>query len=193
MSASDILTVFALEAEAGGHFSDLSASTLYTGVGKVNATYHLTTRLHRSRPKLVLSFGTAGSPRFATHSLVECTAFVQRDMDATGLGFAHGTTPLDPMEPVLIAPRRLPDLIEGRCGSGDSFVNGHQILDCDVVDMEAYALAKVCQLEGVDFMAVKYITDGGDDDANKDWSANLPLAAAEFRSLYDRIRRQLAT
>jgi adenosylhomocysteine nucleosidase len=112
-------------------------------------------------------------------------------MDATGLGFAHGTTPLDPMQPVLHVPRRLPDLIEGRCGSGDSFVNGHQILDCDVVDMEAYALAKVSRLEEVEFMAVKYITDGGDNDANKDWSANLPHAATAFRALYDRLEHHL--
>ena len=190
MSASDILTVFALESEAGGRFSDLAASTLYTGVGKINATYRLTARLLRNRPRLVLSFGTAGSPLFAAHSLVECTAFVQRDMDATGLGFALGATPLDPMQALLQAPRRLPELLEGRCGSGDSFVNGHPIIDCDVVDMEAYALAKVCALEGIEFLAVKYITDGGDDDATTDWSSNLPRAAEAFRTLYDRISRQ---
>jgi adenosylhomocysteine nucleosidase len=187
MLPSDPLVVFALQSEAGGQFDDLAASTLYTGVGKINATYALTRRILARRPQLVLSFGTAGSPRFATHSLVECTFFVQRDMDASGLGFAHGTTPLDPMQPVLAVPRRVPRLPEGRCGSGDSFVNGHPVRDCDVVDMEAYALAKVCRMEGIDFMAVKYITDGGDDDADKDWIGNLPHAAAAFRALYDEL------
>jgi adenosylhomocysteine nucleosidase len=187
MTPTEILVVFALPAEAGGLFQDLADTTLYTGVGKVNATYALTRRLMEHRPRLVLSFGTAGSPRFPTHALVECIAFVQRDMDATGLGFAHGTTPLDPMRPVLHVPTRMPRLPQGRCGSGDSFVNGHTIMDCDVVDMEAYALAKVCQRESVDFMALKYITDGGDDDANKDWMTNLPHAAASFRALYDQL------
>jgi adenosylhomocysteine nucleosidase len=128
MLPSDPLVVFALQSEAGGQFDDLAASTLYTGVGKINATYALTRRIVAKRPPLVLSFGTAGSPRFATHSLVECTFFVQRDMDASGLGFAHGTTPLDPMQPVLSVPRRVPRLPEGRCGSGDSFVNGDPVL-----------------------------------------------------------------
>jgi adenosylhomocysteine nucleosidase len=187
MSASDVLVVFALPAEAGGQFGDLATSTLYTGVGKINATYALMRRISTQRPQRVLSFGTAGSPRFATHTLVECTRFVQRDMDASGLGFAHGTTPLDPVQAVLSVPRRLPQLPEGRCGSGDSFVQGHPVRDCDVIDMEAYALAKVCHLEGIEFMAVKYITDGGDDDADKDWLGNLPHAAASFRALYDEL------
>ncbi|MEI6457495.1 MAG: nucleosidase [Pseudomonadota bacterium] len=185
LSPLDVLVVFALKSEAGGCFDDLAPPVLYTGVGKINATYALTRHLGSSRPKLVVSFGTAGSPRFATHSIVECTCFVQRDMDARGLGFAHGTTPLDRMQPVLRTPRRFPDLLEGRCGSGDSFVQGHEILDCNVVDMEAYALAKVCVLEGVDFLSIKYITDGGDQDADKDWAHNLPKAAAAFRALFD--------
>ena len=33
------------------------------------------------------------------------------------------------------------------CGSGDSFVNKQIEMDVDLVDMEAYALAKVCKLE----------------------------------------------
>ncbi len=32
-------------------------------------------------------------------------------------------------------------------------------MECDVMDMEAYALAKVCLLERVAFTSVKYVTD----------------------------------
>jgi len=173
--------------EAAGHFDDLASPVLYTGVGKVNSAWALTRAVLVRRPRLVLDFGTVGSPRLAAHTLVECTRFVQRDMDVRPLGLPLGTTPFDDLPAVLEVPRRLPELPAATCGSADHFVCGHDVGECDVVEMEAYALAKVCRREGVEFMAVKYVTDGGDVDAHLDWSANLPRAAARFRAVYDRI------
>jgi adenosylhomocysteine nucleosidase len=186
-ASADVLVVFALEAEAGGRFAGLAPPVLYTGVGKVNAAWALTRALARRLPRLVLSFGTAGSPRLPVHALVECTRFMQRDMDVRPLGVPLGTTPYDELPAVLEVPGRYPDLPAASCGSADHFVSGHEVGDCDVVDMEAYALAKVCRRENVAFTAVKYITDGGDAAAHLDWAANLPRAAAEFRALYDRL------
>ena len=57
----------------------------------------------------------------------------------------------------------------------------------DVVDMEAYALAKVCQQERLTFCSVKYITDGADASANNTWAENLPKAAAAFAQILPRI------
>lgn len=184
---ADILVVFAMREEAGGRFDAVRSPVLYTGVGKINTAYAFTKAVLANKPRLVLDFGTAGSPRFATHTVVECTRFVQRDMDATPLGVPHGHTPYDPVPGPLAVPRRLPDLPEATCGSGDHFVSGHALRDCDVVEMEAYALAKICLLEGIEFMAVKYVTDGADPGAHTDWAANLPRAAAAFRGVYDRI------
>ena len=182
---ADVLVVFAMREEAQGLFEPAGAEVLYTGVGKVNSAWALTRRLARApRPRLVLDFGTVGSPRFPVHTLVECTRFVQRDMDATPLGIPHGTTPFDPLPAVLAVPRRLPALPEATCGSADHFVIARTVHDADVVEMEAYALAKVCQHEQVEFMAVKYVTDGADDSAHLDWAANLPRAAAAFFEIY---------
>jgi adenosylhomocysteine nucleosidase len=187
IAPADVLVVFALQEEAGGRFAAIASPVLYTGVGKINAAWALTRALVLSRPRLVLGFGTAGSPRLPTHALVECTRFVQRDMDVRPLGVPLGTTPYDELPAVLEVPRRWPVLPAGTCGSADHFVSGHDVGDCDVVDMEAYALAKVCRREDVGFMAVKYVTDGGDDTAHHDWAANLPRAAAAFRALYDQL------
>ena len=184
---AEILVVLAMREEAAGHLEDIASPVLITGVGKVNSAWALTRALMTRKPRLVLDFGTVGSRRFPPHSVVECTRFVQRDMDVRPLGLPLGTTPFDVLPAVLEVPKRLPELPAATCGSADHFVSGHDIGECDVVEMEAYALARVCRLEGVEFMAVKFVTDSGDEGAHGDWRANLPLAARAFRAVYDRI------
>ena len=183
----DVLVVFAMREESAGHFDGLGSRLLVTGVGKVNSAWAVTRALMERRPRLVLDFGTAGSPTLAAGTVVECTRFMQRDMDVRPLGLPLGTTPFDDLPAALEVPRRLPELPAATCGSADHFVSGHDVGDCDVVEMEAYALAKVCRREGVEFMAVKFVTDGGDAAAHVDWRANLPRAARAFRGVYDRV------
>ena len=65
-------------------------------------------------------------------------------------------------------------------GQGTHFETGQPKVACDVVDMEGYALAKVCHKLGVRLISVKYITDGADDTAHLDWEENLLLGAQSF-------------
>ena len=51
----------------------------------------------------------------------------------------------------------------------------------EVVDMEAYALAKICYLRKVPFVSFKYITDGADEQAHEDWEANLADGIEVFK------------
>ena len=67
------------------------------------------------------------------------------------------------------------------------------VLERDVMDMEAYALAKVCWLQGAGFTSVKYITDGADHEAAESWKANLKSAPEQFLEVYGRLRSALAT
>jgi adenosylhomocysteine nucleosidase len=71
------------------------------------------------------------------------------------------------------------------CGTGDSFVGGLATMECGVVDMEAYALAKVCKHFAAAFACVKYVSDGADHSSAADWQANVHKAAAEFLRLYN--------
>jgi adenosylhomocysteine nucleosidase len=57
--------------------------------------------------------------------------------------------------------------------------------------MEAYALAKVCLLEGASFICVKYITDGADHSAASDWRTNVSRAAGEFLRLYRELAAEI--
>jgi adenosylhomocysteine nucleosidase len=186
----DRLLVMALPMESQGVFEGAGIPVLYTGVGKVNATYALTRRLcEYARAGVpmpqVINFGTVGSRRHVTGAILECHVFVQRDMDVTGLGVPLGVTPLEEeIPPRLEFPALFPHLSPGVCGTGDSFLMTEIALECDVVDMEAYALAKVCWLERVVFTSVKYVTDGADHASSQDWRSNLKLAADQFLILY---------
>ena len=189
------LVVVALRAESAGVFEAAGIPVLYCGVGKVNAAIALGRELARYLRQgqdlpLVLNFGSAGSRQHATGTLVECHEFVQRDMDVSGLGFALGVTPYDEAPPSLLFERIFNHLPSAVCGSGDSFATAPSGIHCGVVDMEAYALAKVCWCEKVQFACAKYVSDGADHAAADDWQQNLHKAADEFLQLYSGVARR---
>jgi adenosylhomocysteine nucleosidase len=183
------LIVMALEIESQGVFEAAGIEVLFTGIGKINGAYALTRKLAETRaaglelPR-VINFGTAGSHTLNVGSLVACHTFVQRDMDVSGLGFEIGVTPFDRVPALIEFPVTVAELASYPCSSGDSFETRVSPTPQDVLDMEAYALAKVCWLENAQFTCVKYITDGADHTAATDWESNLPKAAAAFLEVY---------
>jgi adenosylhomocysteine nucleosidase len=134
-------------------------------------------------PKLVINYGTAGSRKIKKKQLVDCTKFIQRDMDVTGLGFMKGETPFESDPPLIIESTSEFNPIgrKASCGSGDSFVEDRTNYYGEVVDMEAYALAKVCYHYDISFISFKYITDGADEQSHEDWEKNLIDGIKEFK------------
>jgi len=188
-----IIVVIALRVESAGVFEAAGVPVLYCGVGKVNAAIALTKELSRYAQQgeempLVVNFGSAGSRCFASGTLVACQEFVQRDMDVSGMGFALGVTPYDEAPSSLIFDPVFTHLPAGICGSGDSFATADIEVDCAVIDMEAYALAKVCWHENARFACVKYVTDGADHTAAEDWQRNVHVAAEEFLQLFQSLQ-----
>ena len=197
----NILIVCGLEQETQGQLDDWNV--LYTGVGKINATYKLTKRfgtyhsfpaVRRNHP-LVINYGTAGSRELPVGELVDCTRFIQRDMDCTGFGIPKGQTPFEDTEIVLDFRNKPlnPDYSREHhintikkhlvCGSGDNFVDNveNEIEMIDVFDMEAYALAKVCSYYHVPFISFKYITDNVNGKSPDDWVTNCKNGAIKFK------------
>ena len=188
-----IIVVIALRVESAGVFEAAGVPVLYCGVGKVNAAIALTKELSRYAQQggempLVVNFGSAGSRCFASGTLVACQEFVQRDMDVSGMGFALGVTPYDEAPSSLIFDPVFTHLPAGICGSGDSFATADIEVDCAVIDMEAYALAKVCWHENARFACVKYVTDGADHTAAEEWQRNVHVAAEEFLQLFQSLQ-----
>ena len=147
----------------------------HVGVGKINATYNLTKIIQKHKPIEVINFGTAGSINKELKGIIECTKFYQRDMDVNGLmNLKVGQTPFDKINEIVSSENGY------SCGSGDSFVTGPISIKVDIVDMEAYALAKVCKLENINFRCFKFISDNADDLAVQDWVKNCEKGAKLF-------------
>ena len=161
-----ILTVFALESETQSLFTDIPI--LYTGVGKVNASYNLTKAITQKKPDVILNIGTAGSKKFNYGNIILCNKFIQIDMNATAFGYKPFETPNDQTPQILEYFTLNENIFDGIgiCGTGDSFeinITGDE--PYDVVDMEAYALAKIAKAENIPFVCVKFISDGADNNA----------------------------
>ena len=146
----------------------------HIGVGKINATYNTFRLIKYHKPKIIINYGTAGAINRELKGIVECTKFYQRDMDVRGLNFELGETPFDKIREIITSKNGY------SCGTGDSFVNQKIDMNIDVVDMEAYAIAKVCKLENIKFKCFKYISDNADENADTDWNENLVLGANAF-------------
>jgi adenosylhomocysteine nucleosidase len=128
---------------------------IYTGVGKLNAAIAAMQLYYSVNVSRIINVGTAGGCGHNKGEVVECGAFFQRDV-----------SPFMDMDRII---RLRPGLT---CASGDTFETRLRN-DCDVVDMEAYAIAKVCTRRGIDFRCFKYISDVVGSNSLQDWKENI--------------------
>src|SRR5580692_6962067 len=152
-----ILVLTAIDDELDKARAPAGVEVIYSGVGKVNASSAATLALLVLRPQLVINYGTAGKISEKLRGLVEVAHVVQRDMMAMPLA-PRGRTPFSP---------NLDRLSSGHgsvtCGTGDSFVTSSDPWlsenNIDIVDMELFAIAHVCQRHSIPWRAFKFITD----------------------------------
>jgi adenosylhomocysteine nucleosidase len=173
MASLDVLLVMALKEESQGLFEAQKINPFYCGIGQVKATFHLSQWIKEYNPKWVINLGSAGSQKLNPGELVECTSFIQRSPQAE-LQIPSKilqTKPLTKLQPAV-------------CGTADFVEQGAPITSCDVFDMEAYALAYVCQNTNVKFSCIKAISDRSDKNVIQDWKLNLKTNASLLLSFY---------
>lgn len=177
MNESEII-IMALESEAPT--MQKWDNVFFTGVGKVNAAM-LTMDLLINYPRVqrVWNFGTAGG--ITVHKGIHlCTQFIQRDMHCEPMGYETGQTPFEEESVIQLGLGGL------TCSSGDNFVtNPNDPMLGDVVDMEAYSIAKVCSRLGVQFECWKYISDTADSDSPAAWHQNVSKGEERFIEIYN--------
>ncbi len=143
-----------------------SSQIIHSGVGKVNAALCVMRVIMEKKPLKIINYGTAGKINIKLNGLVNCTKFIQHDIDASPLGFSRGETPYDEVSDINFSNDGFV------CASGDNFVTNNKDIKADVVDMEAFSIAKACFLNNIEFECLKYITDEANDSASNDWLEN---------------------
>ena len=126
----------------------------YTGVGLVNACIQASKLVFTNNATEIVNFGTAGlvSNKDLAGQLVEVDVVLHREMK-TEPQAPRGVTPFENDE--FAGALMLNSDTNITLGSGDSFVQApdqwYAEAQIDIVDMEAYGIAKKCAKEQIDF------------------------------------------
>ena len=190
--SNEYLVVSALASELP---NALPKNILFTGVGKVNAA-HILTRYLMSHPeiKTVINYGTCGGVHGVKKGqIVKVSKFIQGDMYCGDLTDGPGITYGDD---VAISGAINFGTDDAICRTQDQFVDDISSLDMlqhlldgnrfNIVDMEAYALAKVCAYMDKDFICYKYVSDDADDDASDEWEENVSKGEPLFYEILEK-------
>ncbi|MEZ5939330.1 MAG: 5'-methylthioadenosine/S-adenosylhomocysteine nucleosidase [Hyphomonadaceae bacterium] len=200
VSGKSIAYVMALSAEYGEHLKR-RLTPLMTGVGPVEAGIVFAEAMtnackNSAMPDLVVSLGSAGSQVLEQTAVYQAKSVRWRDMDASALGFEKGETPFLDLPPVLDLPLEIPDVPAVRLSTGANVVSGagYQGLDADMVDMETFALKRVCQRFDVPLIALRGISDGAADlHYLEDWTQYLHIVDEKLAAVIDKLEAWVAS
>ncbi|MBR1416136.1 MAG: nucleosidase [Prevotella sp.] len=183
-----LILAFALQEEVvPAAFEGWEIITVVTGVSKPYASARLAHAIVAHKPDLVINVGSAGAgkhaePRAHVGDIFVCDRFVDRDLEHQQF---------TSVSPQLCTTSPFTQGFSSRlaaCGglvertfttnTGDDFVTEHAAYTGQVVDMEAFAEALLCQTFGVPFFAVKYVTDIIGENSMQIWEERLAAARA---------------
>lgn len=163
---------------------------LITGVGVVEAAAVTAAVLAGfvEPPDLVVSLGSAGSRRKPLGEVFQISQVSWRDVDASPLGFARGVTPFLDVAPVQPLATPLRDWPTATLSTGSDIVTGdaYDRIDADLVDMETWAVLRVCQRAGIPLMGLRGVSDGpGELDSIHGWTELLGLLDERLAAAVD--------
>ena len=172
-----------MKEEAADIMSGGDHEVLITGIGTLPAAIALTRRLSSGPlPSRVINVGTAGA-------LVDLEPGVYEVSDAVKHDFKVGGTSeiTDFVYPRWFSFDPLTELPKAKLATGDAFVNRSDLRDelareCQLVDMEGYALAAVCSTFGVPLTLLKQVSDSANEESKGTWANVLDRGARQLAS-----------
>jgi adenosylhomocysteine nucleosidase len=199
MCGRRVLFVMAAQAEYGPHLKT-RFQPLMTGVGPVEAGVALGGALGRlvsgaGLPDLVVSLGSAGSRTLEQTAVYQVISVSYRDMDASPLGFAKGTTPFLDLPAVMPLPLRVAGIPEATLSTGANIVSGatYDAVEADMVDMETFALLRACHRFDVPLIGLRGISDGAAELRHvSDWTEYLHIIDENLAEAVDRLEESLS-
>ena len=157
-----------------GRIGGSSVTVSQCGIGKVNAAIGALTLIDSFRPDAIINTGIAGGTGVANIlDVVIGTEIGYYDVwcgPRTEVGEVQGLPGVFPGAPEVFGVNRLEDdprVLKGLIASGDRFISTKADLDYVLsvrpkalaVDMESGAIAQVCYLRGVPFLAIRVVSD----------------------------------
>ena len=168
------------------------------GIGKVNAAACAQVLIDLYAVDLIINIGVAGAIHkdLEVCDVVISSAFAYHDFDATAFGYARGAVPgmgftdfeadSELVEMVIKASREVAKdakIYVGKISSGDQFVASRELkkfiwdnFHAMCAEMEGAAIAHVCYLNKMPFVAIRSISDKADDFANETYKKFLATA-----------------
>lgn len=185
--------------------NQLVITTILCGIGKVNAAM-AATYLAQTGADYIINIGLSGGMSgISRGEITVSTELVEHDFDLTPLGYKLGEKPLQKY--VYHADKRLVDFFceqytfikPGFIATGDSFICDDvlrkQIIDmfgAMSCDMEAAAIASVCECAGIPFIAVRKISDdAGADSIEKYTEMNNMYESSLVDLVFDALNKML--
>jgi len=159
----------------------MGITLIMTGVGKLNACMAAMKSV-AAGADWIINIGTAGSMTEPKGTVMQALGYAQRDVDATLImrtfvpDFPKFLIPFE--NDIVLRPKRLlnTDLVQGLVFTGDNthgFTETNELYPAfDCVEMEAYAIAKVCLDAGIPFDSFKFISDGAGENVGEEWNQN---------------------
>lgn len=144
------------------------------GVGKVNAASRMTEIIINSGCDTVVNFGSCGSLKNHEIGKVLKVGKVINDFETYNLIDESREIEVDPYSNIKLFTT---DHFYQPFENYSSWYN-QNINKCDIVDMEGFALAKVCQDFGVEFHCYKWASDDGNSDH---WLENAAKGYKNFK------------
>ena len=152
-------------------FYSTEYNILYTGAGKINAAMGTQWLIDNYNVTEIINVGTAGGNpnKVKKDTIYEIGKLVDRDWKTPSVTYPE--IKLDTQW-----------MYTKTCYTGDSFITDWNN-DFDMVDMEAYAIAKVCNdpENGTSFYCYKYISDTGSDE---EWTKSLAKCNKAFNEIF---------
>ena len=157
----DILILVALKKELPKNFLN-DFNVIFTGVGKVNASFAIYDSYLKFKPLFIINYGSAGALNKKLSGLINVTSFYDRDAYSTSNKIIINNDGLS-------------------CATGESVLKKDIKIQSDLVDMEAYVYAKFSKKFNIDFACYKFVSDYADKKSLKFWSKELLVGAELFK------------
>ena len=152
------------------------------GVGKINAAMNTTRLIEKYDPDCVINFGSCGNLKDYKIGEVLTVGEVFNNIDVRPFA-EYGHTPFHGLGSL-----KLQGKSDIKCFSTDQFYDKHRkdyaekylemIETCDIVDMELYSIAQVCNRYNKLLYSFKWVSDDGDSSK---WEENAKKGFKNFK------------